>query len=204
MKLIKIFVAAQLLLLLGVGAVAQQGQFKIDLNYQAGLPVGKLKDVVEETSWRGGEIGFMYGVSDAFSVGLAFGSQDFYQKYPRTVLRSSGQDVSAVISNSIQVMPVMARASMKLAPMGPVQPFVSLGVGGNFIQYRKFYGEFADSRSTFGFAAQPSVGVHVPFSKRSGAGFHIAGGFNYMPFKYNDVDGLHHAVVKAGISVPLQ
>jgi hypothetical protein len=203
MKLIKIFMATQLLLL-GAGAMAQQGRFKIDLNYQVGLPIGNLKDVVEETSWRGGEIAFMYGATDALSVGLAFGSQDFYQKYPRTIIHSSGQDISAVISNSIQTMPVMAKASMKLSPMGPVQPFVSLGAGANIIQYRKFYGEFVDNRSTVGFVAQPSVGIHVPFGKRSGAGFHIAGGFNYMPFKYNDVDGLHHGVVKAGVSIPLQ
>ena len=101
-------------------------------------------------------------------------------------------------------MPFMVKGSMKLAPMGAVQPFVSLGVGGNFIQYRKFYGEFVDSRYTVGFAAQPSIGVHVPFGKASRAGFHVAAGFNYMPFKYNDVDGLHHGVVKAGISVPLR
>lgn len=204
MKLIKILMAAPLLLLLSTGVNAQQGRFKVELNYTVGLPAGKLKDVANNTSWRGGEIAFMYGVTDPLSVGLAIGTQDFYQKYPRTVIHSEGQDVSAVVSNSIQTMPVMAKASMKLAPMGPVQPFVSLAAGGNFIQYRKFYGEFVDSRYKFGFAAQPSVGVHVPFSRTSGAGFHIAAGFNYMPFKYNEVDGLHHGIIKAGISVPLQ
>lgn len=201
MKLIKIFIAA---LLVCTGAMAQQGRFKVDLSYQVGLPVGNLKDVVEQTSWRGGEIAFMYGVTDALSVGFAAGSQDFYQKYPRTIIHSSGQDISAVITNSIQVMPVMAKGSWKLGPMGPVQPFVSLAAGGNFIQYRKFYGEFVDSRNTFGFAAQPSVGVHVPFSRTGGAAFHVAAGFNYMPFKFDETNGLHHGVVKAGISVPLQ
>lgn len=203
MKLIKIFIAASLLLV-GMGAMAQQGRFKLDVNYQVGLPAGNLKNAVEKTSWRGGEVAFMYGATDALSVGIAVGSQDFYQKYPRTVIHSSGQDVSAVVTNSIQVMPVMAKGSWKLGPMGPVQPFVSLGAGANFIQYRKFYGEFVDSRYTVGFAAQPSVGVHIPFSRTSGAGFQIAAGFNYMPFKFNEVDGLHHGVVKAGISIPMQ
>jgi hypothetical protein len=101
-------------------------------------------------------------------------------------------------------MPVMAKVSMNLSSMGPVQPFLSLAAGGNLIQYRKYYGEFSDTRSKFGFAAQPSVGVNVPFSRRGGAAFQLAAGFNYMPFKYNDADGLHHGVVKAGISVPLQ
>jgi hypothetical protein len=204
MKLIKIFMAIQLFVLLNVAVKAQQGEFRAELNYSVGLPAGSLKDAVEKTSWRGGEVAFMYGITDRASVGLMFGSQDFYQKYPRTIIHESGSDLSAVVTNSIQTMPFMVKGSMKLAPMGPVQPFVSLGVGGNFIQYRKFYGEFVDSRYTVGFAAQPSIGVHVPFGKESRAGFHIAGGFNYMPFRYNEVDGLHHGVVKAGITVPLR
>ena len=204
MKLIKISIAAAVMLLVAAGAMAQQGRFKADLSYQVGLPVGNLKNVIEKTSWRGGEVAFMYGVTDALSIGFAVGSQDFSQKYPRTIIHSSGQDVSAVITNSVQLMPVMAKGSWKLSPMGPVQPFVSLAAGANFIQYRKYYGEFVDSRSTVGFVAQPSVGVRIPFNRSGGAGFHVAAGFNYMPFKFNEVDGLHHGVVKAGISIPLQ
>jgi hypothetical protein len=168
------------------------------------LPAGNLKNLVDDVSWRGGELDLMYGVTDRMAVGLAFATQDFYQKYPRTVLHEAGTDISAVISNSIQVMPIMAKASMKLNAVGPVHPFVSLAAGANLIQYRKYYGEFSDSRSKFGFAAQPSVGVHVPFGRNGGAGFNLAAGYNYMPFKYNDADGLSHGVVKAGISVPLQ
>ena len=200
MKLIKILMA---LLILSTSVSAQQGQLRADINYTIGLPVGNLKNLVDKTSFRGGEIDLMYGITDKMSVGLALGTQDFYQKYSRTVLHSDGQDISAVITNSIQVSPVMLKASMKLSD-GPVQPFVSLAAGGNLIYYRKFYGEFADSKTKFGFAAQPSFGVNIPFGRSSGAGFQIAAGFNYMPFKYNDANGLHHGVIKAGISIPLR
>jgi hypothetical protein len=203
MKSIKILMVLQLAVL-STGVMAQRGQFKVDLNYTVGIPTGNLKELTDKTSWRGGELDLMYGVTDRMSVGLALGTQDFYQKYDRTVLHSPGTDISAVITNSIQTMPIMAKASMMLAPMGPVQPFVSLAAGGNLVEYRKYYGEFTDTRSSFGFVAQPSVGLHVPFGRATAAGFHIAAGYNYMPFKYNDADGLHHAVIKAGISVPLK
>lgn len=204
MKLIKILLAVQLVVLLNASVQAQQGNFKLELNYTVGLPVGGLHDVTDKTSWRGGEIAFMYGITDRASIGLQVGQQDFYQRYPRTVFHGSGTDISAVITNSIQVMPIMAKGTMRFGTMGSVQPFVSLAAGGNFIQYRKFYGEFADSRYKLGFAAQPSAGIHVPFGRAARSGFHIAAGFNFMPFKYADADGLHHGVVKAGVSFPLQ
>ncbi|HEY0679099.1 MAG TPA: hypothetical protein VGD17_12480 [Chitinophagaceae bacterium] len=204
MKCLKITMLLQLILMLNMAANAQQGQFRADLNYTVGLPFGNLKNLSEKTSWRGGEIAFMYGLTDKASIGLQIGMQDFYQKFPRTVIHQSGTDISAVVSNSIQVMPILLKGSMNLKQMGAVLPYVSLAAGGNFIQYRKFYGEFTDSRYTFGFAAQPSVGVHIPFGRTNAVAFHLAAGYNFMPFSYNDADGLSHGVIKAGISVPLQ
>lgn len=202
MKSIKIIIAIPFFLF--SVAFAQQGTFKVDVNYTVGLPVGNLEKLTDQTSWRGGEVAFMYGLSDRASIGLQVGTQDFYKKYPRTLIHESGSDISAVITNSIQVMPIMLKGSWKLAPMGAIQPFIALAAGGNVIQYRKYYGEFADSRSKFGFAAQPSAGINIPFGKNSRAGFQLAAGFNYMPFKYGDADGLNHGVVKAGVSIPLQ
>ena len=199
----KTFSIVTALLLMGVGLMAQQGQFRAELNYTVGLPAGNLKQLADKASFRGGEVAFMYGVTDNASVGLQFGMQDFYQKFPRTIIHESGQDISAVITNSIQVMPIMAKGSWRFGEAGSIQPFVALAAGGNIIQYRKFYGEFSDSRNKFGFAAQPSAGVHVPIG-RMGGGLHLAAGFNYMPFKYNDADGLHHGQVKIGASIPLR
>jgi len=205
MKTLKIFGALALAIITFSGASAQQGALKVELNYTVGLPMGSLSDYVDgNTSWRGGEIVFMYSLSDRASLGLQVGMQDFYKRYPREVIHSSGSDFSAVITNSVNVMPILLKGKYDLAPMGAVRPFVGLGVGGNLVEYRKYYGEFVDSRAKFGFAAQPSVGVHVPFGKSSRAGFHLAAGYNFMPFKYNEIDGLNHAVIKAGLSFPLQ
>ena len=205
MRSIKILTVLPMLMLLGTAVLAQRGTLKAEINYTVGLPTGSLSDVVDNnTSWRGGELAIMYSLNERLSLGLQFGMQDFYKRYPRTLIHENGSDISAVVTNSINVMPVLLKGKMSLAPTGMVQPFVGLGVGGNLIEYRKYYGEFVDSRYKFGFAAQPSLGVHVPFGKNSRAGFHVAAGYNFMPFEYNEVDGLHHAVIKAGVSLPLQ
>jgi hypothetical protein len=133
------------------------------------------------------------------------GFQDFYQRFPRTILHGEGSDISAVITNSIQVTPIILKATYQFSNEETLQPFSSLAAGGNFIQYQKYYGQFSDSRSKFGFVARPEIGVHIPLSLKSrNIGIDIVAAYNFMPFKYNDADGLHHIAAKAGVNIPLR
>ena len=183
---------------------SQQGAWKLSPGYSVAIPMGGLKNLVDETSTRGWNASVMYGITDKASVGIASGFQDFYQKYPRETLHDQGSDLSAVISNSIQVIPIMLKGKYNFSNEGVIQPFAALATGGNFIQYQKYYGQFVDSRSKFGFAAQPEIGLHIPISKMRKIGLDVAAAYNIMPFKYNDADGLNHIAVKAGINIPLQ
>lgn len=204
MKTTKIIITVLLLTLFQNTLFSQQGAWQFNAGYSAAIPTGNLKNLVDETSLRGWNVAVMYGVTDKASVGIASGFQDFYQKYPREVLHGEGSDISAVISNSIQVIPIMLKGKYNFSNGSFIQPFAALAAGGNFIQYQKYYGQFVDSRSKFGFAAQPEVGVHIPISKMRKIGLDFAAAYNIMPFKYNDADGLNHFAVKAGINIPLQ
>jgi hypothetical protein len=182
---------------------AQQGTKQLEINYTAGIPTGNFRSLTNQVSWRGLEGALLFSVTDKLWLGLETGFQDFYQKYPRQIISESGSDISAVVTNSVQVMPIMVKAKYALASKGIIEPYVSLAAGGNMITYQKYYGEFVDDRNSFGFAAQPELGVQVPFTKTKRSGFHLAAGYNFMPFKYNDADGLSHAVIKAGVSFTL-
>lgn len=186
-----------------LGTNAQQGTKKFEINYTVGVPTGNLKNVINQTSWRGGEGALMFGLTDQLSLGLQAGYQDFYQKFPREIISEAGSDISAVITNSIQVIPVMIKAKYNLASTASIQPFISLAAGANLVTYQKFYGEFVDDKNSLGFAAQPSAGIHIPIGSAKQSGFHLAAGYNYMPFKYNDADGLSHATIKAGFTINL-
>ena len=112
--------------LLFATAQGQQGDLRLSLNYQLGIPTGNLKNLVSDASPRGWSGFLSYGVTDKASVGLEVGFQDFYQKYPRRVLHQSGSDMSAVISNSIQTMPIMLKGKYRFKQDGWVQPFAAL------------------------------------------------------------------------------
>ncbi len=204
MKTTKILVAIVSLILFQNSLFGQQGAWKFNAGYSVAMPMGDLKNLVNETSFRGWNASVMYGVTDKASLGIASGFQDFYQKYPREILHDEGSDLSAVVSNSIQVIPIMLKGKYNFSQEGSIQPFAALAAGANFIQYQKYYGQFVDERSKVGFAAQPEIGIHIPISKMRKIGLDVSAAYNIMPFQYNDADGLNHMAVKAGINIPLQ
>lgn len=191
-------------LLLGLSARSQERTLKLDVAYKAAMPIGNFKNLTDKTSLNGWEAALMYTITGQVALGFQSGFQDFYQKYGRQVYHGAGGDISAVITNSIQVIPLLLKGKYLFTKAGMVQPFAALGVGGSLVQYSKYYGQFSDSRSTFAFMAQPEVGMHIPVSRARGIGVNIAAAYNYLPYKGLDADGLHHASVKAGISIPLR
>ena len=184
----------------------QKGKTAAELQYNVALPAGSFKETVSETSFRGGQVKFMYGISNNFAIGFGTGFQDFYQKVPRQVYKlSDGSDLSAVRSFSVQTIPLLAQAKYQFAPGGTVQPYAAIGVGGNLISYSDMAGQFSvEETAKFGFAARPEVGVFVPFKKEGEAGFMVGASYNIMPFKTSEFNNVNSIGIHAGVTVPLR
>lgn len=201
-KIIAVLVAG----LFTAGATqAQEGRLNLNINYSINTPTGNFKDVIDKTSYRSWAASLLYGINDKLSVGLGTGFQDFYQKYPRQVYKlADGSDVSAVLTNSIQAIPILAQVQYNFTPQAAVQPYVGVGVGGNLVLYRQYLGEFGDNKNKFGFAARPEAGVFIPFRKGGPSGITLRADYNYMPVKYNDLDGMSNWGAGVGVKFPLQ
>ncbi|MFT3825246.1 MAG: OmpW family outer membrane protein [Chitinophagaceae bacterium] len=182
----------------------EAGEVRVNLNYAVGIPAGSFSsDAVNKTSYRGWTGNILYGINDKISVGLGLGYQDFYQKYPRNVYKlSDGSDVSGVLSNSIQTVPVLASVQYNFLPHHAIQPYAGVGVGGNLIMFRQYIGEFESSRNSIGFAVRPEAGINIPVSPRFG--FNVNGMYNYMPYNKDGINNLSSWGVGAGIRFSLQ
>ena len=187
-------------------ASTQERELQLDINYAIGIPGSSFKsDAVDKTSFRGWTANLMYNVTDKISIGVGTGFQDFYQKYPRDVYKlNEGGEVSAVLTNSIQTIPILAQFQYRLLPGKMVQPYVGVGVGGNMVVFDQYLGEFENSRSDFKFAARPEAGLYIPFRKDGPAGIHIFGAYNYMPYKINGIDDLSNWGAGVGVKFPLR
>lgn len=203
MKSLKYLFFFSFSLLLGVAAFSQQGTWRANLNYGAAFPGSNMKTLFNDASLRGWSGAILYGATDQLSVGLQAGFQDFYQKNDRAVYSEDGSDISAVVTHSVQTMPIMLKGQYRFTTEGRVQPFAGLGIGGNLVQYRKFYGQFSENNSKLGFAAQPELGVSIPVG-RGNTALQVASGYNFMPYKYGDADGLNSTYIKAGVIFQLR
>ncbi len=203
MKNIKIFLVLFIGLISITSVKAQKGSTKIEVNYSASFPVSSFKDLVSDPSFRGIDLKILHSINDNISVGLTTGFQDFYQKYPRQVYKlADGSDVSAVVSNSVQTVPLLATVHYNFSPKQRIQPFAGVGVGGDMVLYRQFLGEFGDSKNKFAFQAQPKVGVYFPFREGGSTGLTLSGYYNIIPFKYNGSTNLNSFGITLGISFP--
>jgi opacity protein-like surface antigen len=204
MKNNKLFFLPVVFLLSAFAVKAQKGETKFNISYSAALPTGSFKNVVSENSFRGFSAGVLHGVSENVSLGLVTGFQDFYQKYPRQLYKlSDGSDLSAVLTYSIQTIPVLAEVKYNFTPNGKIQPYAAIGAGGNLITYNQLFGEFGDKQAKIGFAARPEAGLQIPFGK-GGAGFSVGASYNIMPFKQDNLKNLNTIGLQAGFNIPMR
>ena len=199
------FALAALLFSLAAGAQLK-GKTQLDIQLNAGLPTGSMRNAVTDVSLRGVKANILYGIDDQLAIGLGTGFQDFYQKYPRQLYKlSDGSDMSAVRSFSIQTIPILLQAKWSFSPEAPVRPYAALGVGGKLINYDEYVGEFGmEQKTKFGFAARPEAGLYIPFRKQGESGFTIGASYSIMPFKSGVVNKLNSIGIHAGVAVPLR
>ena len=197
MKKIKIiFLAVCSALLLAFSANAQPGKFKIHLNYNYSVPTGGFNtDLVNNTSPRGFTGSLLYTFNNKWAGGLSAGYQDYYQKYGRTIYSlSKTQDVSAVLSNSIQMTPVMLNARFSPFKNTSFTPYISAGAGINIVDFRQYLGEFGSEQTSGAFVAQGGLGITIPFGKLKTAGVDVGVNYDYVPYNkygYNDLNSVN-------------
>ena len=177
-----------------------QNDFRLNINYSPSLPIGQFKDVTDGMSWRSWEANLFYQATPKLAVGLGGSSLAYYKKYPQTTFHQPGTDITTVVNNAIELMPVMLKVKYNLGTKS-IYPFVGIGAGVNFIKYDKYYGEFVDYMHVVRFAAQPEIGVHVPFTRGDKVALNLGAGYNYMPFRDGEVDNLNNVSFKAGLDI---
>ena len=192
-------------LLVSITTNAQKGTLQMNLNYNYGVPTGSFNsDLISKGSPRGGRGSIMYNFTNRLAAGLESGYQDFYQKYPRDLYHlSNSQDISAVLSNSIQTTPILVKAKYALKNSTGIKPYVSLAAGANTINFRQYLGEFGSTQTSTGFLAQGGLGVVIPFSKSGQSGINIGASYDYAPYNKNGYDNLNTINLQAGIIFPI-
>ena len=177
------------------------------LRYGIGFPLNGLKDNVNNTSYNGLDASLMFPIGAHFQVGVNIEYQDFYQKYPMATYPygDKSTSITAVVSNSIQNIPITARGTYKfLSSQALIQPYISAGVGINAVSYRQYLGEFSNVDQNNGkLALNGEAGVMIPVTRNHKFGFNLAAEYNYLPYNEFGINNLNFWGVKGGVYIPL-
>jgi hypothetical protein len=175
----------------------------VDLNYNFSMPQGDFKNnFIDKNSAAGFNLDIMYWLKPTLSIGGSLGYQDYYQKYPRALYKlSDGSDISAVVSNSLQTIPIMVKSNyMPLAQKQSfIQPYFTAAAGVNLVDYSQYLGEFGASNTKARFTALAGAGIKIPFKKYSESGFLLGANYQYSPYNFNDLKSLNSINIQAGI-----
>lgn len=205
MKLLKLI--PLLLLLVACKTNAQKGELKLSLNYSYAIPSRSFKsDVINNSSPRGGTGDLMYSISNKFAIGLGSGFQDFYQKYPRNIYKTADNETtSAVLSNSVQIIPLLAKAEFD--PLGGkkgIQPYISAGAGIGITSFEQYLGEFGGTNTSSGLMLQGGAGLKIPFNTTGNAGLRVGANYNMLNYNKNGFKNFNNLNVLAGLYFPLR
>lgn len=185
-------------------AAGQSKPVNLELNYSVSGPTGAFHDFISNQSWKGWQANILYPLTKQLELGLGVAYQDFYQQYPRQLYKlTDGSDISAVVTNSVQTIPVLLQARYTFY-RGKVRPYAGIGVGGNMILFDQYLGEFSNSHNHFKFAARPQVGVQIPIGQMKVAAVNISAAYNYLPYREYGLDNVSNWNVSAGLKFPLR
>jgi len=192
--------AAALVVLLSCPSLRAQNYLNVTVGYGINFPTGSFKDYVSHTAYKGFNASLAYPLNDQLSLGLSVGYNDYYQKYPRqTYSGGEGTTVSAVVSNSIQQIPILLTANYTLIKKGFIRPYVEGGAGVNFATFDQYLGEFDSPNSKARLALTGGAGFYIPLSSYSPTAIKIGGSYNYAPFNSDGVQHLDTWGIEAGI-----
>ncbi len=202
----KIFLCTGLfvLILFCANTIRAQERLKLNLGYNTGMPVGDFSNFMGKNSFRGFNGSLMYDISQQFNIGLGVSSQDYYEKLPRQLYDTKDGVISAVVTNSLQTMPIMIRGNYNFLKDTKITPYVGMGAGFNLIKYSQYLGEFDGGNTHFKPAASIDAGLNLFFNETKAAGINLGANFNYMPYNENALKNLNNWGIHTGIFFSLR
>ena len=188
---------------------SNNGKVKVNLLYNYSLPLGSFKsDLIKNNSPRGFSADVLYWFKPKWGVGGSFGYQDYYQKNPRDVYKlSDGSDISAVVTHSLQIIPIVAKAMYmpNAEKESIIQPYISAGAGVSLVNFSEYLGEFSSATKTNAkFTAQAGAGVKIALGKNDKAGFLLGATYNYTPYNEFDIKNISAVNLQAGFQFKLK
>lgn len=160
--------------------------FNISARYGVAFPMGGTQGYIDRVSPTNLALDGEWLFPKRFSIGLKTGYQYNKQRLPRQVYQVGNEDVSAVQTRTLSVIPAMVSLSYYFADnAAALRPYVQFAGGGAFIDYTNYFGTLADQSNKFKGAIAPAIGVKYYGKREQGLGAEIQAQYQNVFFNYD-------------------
>ncbi|HEX6227484.1 MAG TPA: hypothetical protein VFZ52_23870 [Chryseolinea sp.] len=198
------FVLTGLLLCIFFCAEAQINYFYF--NWNGNIPLSS-KEYIDNTSGRGAKVGYrvFFGRNRRLSAGLDLNWAQYDQYKPKETFENENGAITTDYFNYIYSYGLTA-SSQYYFPLGEKErffPYVGLGLGANYNDYRVYYNIYTDTDRRAGFLARPEAGILVRFGSRGRVGAMAAVHYDFSTNKSDVVDYSNFSTVGFQLGIML-
>ena len=132
----------------------------VGVTWEASIPVGTLRDFVDQPTYRGGQLEVRTGVTRHLSLGLASSWDWITQNFTKKTTQFGDALVTAPTYDRLQLITLRGTLDWYLTDT-MVQPYLGAGVGGVWASAIRAVGPTSRSHSEFTLVAEPHLGALI-------------------------------------------
>jgi hypothetical protein len=136
------------------------------------FPLGDFHKWVNKASIAGFDVAGHYFVTDGVTAGFDIAWQRVGQTFDNQtyIIPDSGVAITATNYHESWMIPFSAVVGYHFIPDKLISPYVSLGIGGDYMEHHLMVQEYDIWKSVWDFSLTPEIGVLAKFGKYSGWG----------------------------------
>ena len=156
----------------------------------AALPMGTFSsNYIDKTTLRNYSVALDWIFQKPVSIGLEVGKTQYSNTMPRAIYNQGGQEISAVQTRTLSLMPIQGVVSYYFAGTNAtIRPYVQAAVGGDLLDYTLYYGNLADQKQSIKLTYGAAAGAKFLFKKDGNFGADLRVKYNQTALNYDYID----------------
>ncbi len=156
----------------------------------AAIPMGPFATgYIDKSTLENYSIAVDWILQKPFSVGLELGHTFFSKRIPRATYNIDGQDISAVQTRTIKLMPLQGVVNLYLGTTNArIRPYLQLAAGGSLVDYTLYYGSLGNQQQSLKFSYGAGVGSKFLFKKDGSIGADIRVKYNQTALNFDYIE----------------
>ena len=168
----------------------QYVSFNVSARYGVAFPMGGQQGYINKMAPTNFALEGEWLFPKQFSIGIKTGYQYNQQRLDRQIYSYSsgtiGQDISAVQTRTLSIIPAMVSLSYYFADnAAAVRPYIQMAGGGAFVDYTNYFGTIPDQQHGFKGAIAPAIGLKYYGKREQGLGAEIQAQYQNVFFNYD-------------------